>query len=119
MGIGLNTLAGYLVAVPYTLAVLGMIWWTRRSDRTRERVWHVAGPSILGGIALIAAASLDNPLLSVSAVTLCAICTYAALPTFWTLPTAFLTGTAAAGGIALVNSIGNLGGFIGPISSAG
>jgi nitrate/nitrite transporter NarK len=91
-----------------------MIWWTRWSDRTRERVWHVAGPSILGGAALVAAAYLGNPLLAATAVTICAVCTYAALPTFWTLPTAFLTGTAAAGGIALVNSIGNLGGFVGP-----
>jgi nitrate/nitrite transporter NarK len=113
-GISLNTLTGALVAVPYSLAVIGMIWWTRRSDRTRERVWHVAGPSILGGIALVAAAYLGNPLLAAIAVTICAVCTYAALPTFWTLPTAFLTGTAAAGAIALVNSIGNLGGFVGP-----
>jgi MFS family permease len=113
-GTSLNTLTGILVAVPYSLAVIGMIWWTRRSDRRRERVWHVAGPSILGGAALVAAAYLDDPWLAATAVTICAVCTYAALPTFWTLPTAFLTGTAAAGGIALVNSIGNLGGFVGP-----
>jgi MFS family permease len=113
-GISLNTLTGALVALPYSLAVIGMIWWTRRSDRTRERVWHVAGPSILGGAALVAAAYLGDPLHAAIAVTVCAVCTYAALPTFWTLPTAFLTGTAAAGGIALVNSVGNLGGFVGP-----
>ena len=113
-GITLNTLTGALVAVPYALAVIGMIGWTRNSDRTRERVWHVAGPSILGGVALVAAAYLDDPRLAAVAVTICTICNYAAAPTFWTLPTAFLTGTAAAGGIALVNSIGNLGGFVGP-----
>jgi len=114
LGIGLHTLTGLLVAVPYALAVAAMIAWTRHSDRARERVWHVAGPALLGGAALAAAAGLDDPRLAAAAVTLCAICTYAALPTFWTLPTAFLTGTAAAGGIALVNSIGNLGGFVGP-----
>jgi len=113
-GISLNTLTGALVAVPYALAVVAMIAWTRRSDRTGERVWHVAGPSILGGVALAAAAQLADPRLGAAALTLAAVCTYAALPTFWTLPTAFLTGTAAAGGIALVNSIGNLGGFVGP-----
>ena len=80
-GISLNTLTGTLVAVPYSLAVIGMIWWTRRSDRTRERVWHVAGPSILGGVALVAAAYLGDPRLAAAAVTICAICTYAALPT--------------------------------------
>jgi MFS family permease len=113
-GIPLNTLTGVLVAVPYAIAVVGMVAWTRHSDAARERVWHVAGPSILGGVALVAAGYLSDPRLAAAAVTLCALCTYAALPTFWTLPTAFLTGTAAAGGIALVNSIGNLGGFVGP-----
>ena len=113
-GIRLNTLTGALVAVPYALAVVAMIAWTRRSDRTGERVWHVAGPSILGGVSLAAAAQLADPRLGAAALTLAAVCTYAALPTFWTLPPAVLTGTAAAGGIALVNSIGNLGGFVGP-----
>jgi D-galactonate transporter len=113
-GIAMNTLVGYLVAVPYALAVVGMIWWTKRSDAVGERTWHVAAPAILGGVALAAAAYLSNPLLAAIAVTICAISTYAALPTFWTLPTAFLTGTAAAGGIALINSIGNIGGFAGP-----
>jgi nitrate/nitrite transporter NarK len=114
LGVGLHTLTGVLVAVPYALAVAAMIAWTRHSDRVRERVWHVAAPALLGGAALAAAAQLDDPRLAAAAVTLCAICTYAALPTFWALPTAFLSGTAAAGGIALVNSIGNLGGFVGP-----
>ncbi len=113
-GIAMNTLVGYLVAVPYALAVVAMIWWTRRSDLAGERTWHVAGPAIVGGLALAAAAYLTNPALAAVAVTICAIATYAALPTFWALPTAFLTGTAAAGGIALINSIGNIGGFAGP-----
>jgi nitrate/nitrite transporter NarK len=113
-GIPLHTLTGGLVAVPYALAVVAMIAWTRRSDRTGERVWHVAGPAILGGVSLAAASQLADPRFAAAALTLAAVGTYAALPTFWTLPTAFLTGTAAAGGIALVNSIGNLGGFAGP-----
>jgi ACS family tartrate transporter-like MFS transporter len=113
-GIRINTLTGVLVAVPYAFAVVAMILWTRRSDRTGERVWHVAGPSLLGGISLAASAQLADPWLAALALTLAAVCTYAALPTFWTLPTAFLTGSAAAAGIALVNSIGNLGGFVGP-----
>jgi MFS transporter, ACS family, tartrate transporter len=113
-GININTLTGYLVAIPYALAVVAMIWWTRRSDMARERMWHVAAPAILGGAALAAAAYLTDPMLAGVAVTICAIATYAALPTFWTLPTAFLTGTAAAGGIALINAIGNIGGFAGP-----
>jgi MFS family permease len=113
-GIAINTLTGYLVAVPYAFAVAAMVWWTRHSDATKERVWHVAGPALVGGLALVAAAYLSSPTLAAVALIVCAMGTYAALPTFWTLPTAFLTGSAAAGGIALINSIGNLGGFVGP-----
>jgi ACS family tartrate transporter-like MFS transporter len=113
-GIPINSLTGYLVAVPYAFAIVAMIWWTRHSDATHERVWHVAGPAIVGGLSLIAAAYLSSPTLAAIALVVCAMSTYAAAPTFWTLPTAFLTGSAAAGGIALINSIGNLGGFVGP-----
>ena len=66
------------------------------------------------GLSLIAAAHLGNPVLAAVALTICAMGVYAATATFWTLPTGFLTGSAAAGGIALINSIGNLGGFVGP-----
>jgi ACS family tartrate transporter-like MFS transporter len=113
-GIPINSLTGYLVAVPFAFAIVAMIWWTRHSDATHERVWHVAGPAIVGGLSLIAAAYLSSPTLAAIALVVCAMSTYAALPTFWTLPTGFLTGSAAAGGIALINSIGNLGGFVGP-----
>ena len=113
-GIGINTLTGFLVAVPYACAVVAMILWTRHSDRKQERVWHVAVPALIGGVALMLAAFLSNPWLAALALTICAMGTYSALPTFWALPTAFLTGTAAAGGIALINAIGNVGGFAGP-----
>jgi ACS family tartrate transporter-like MFS transporter len=113
-GISINSLTGYLVAVPLAFATVAMIWWTRHSDAMHERVWHVAGPANVGGLALIAAAYLSSPTLAAIALIVCAMGTFAALPTFWTLPTAFLTGSAAAGGIALINSIGNLGGFVGP-----
>ena len=71
-------------------------------------------PISAGKASLIAAAYLSSPALAGLALILCAMATSSALPTFWTLPTAFLTGSAAAGGIALINSIGNLGGFVGP-----
>jgi nitrate/nitrite transporter NarK len=91
-----------------------MIFWTRSSDRNRERVWHLALAAFLGGAGLIAGAYLESPTLAIAALTVGSIGTFAALPTFWTLPTALLTGTAAAGGIALINSLGNIGGFLGP-----
>jgi MFS family permease len=113
-GVSINALTGYLVAVPYAFATVAMIWWARHSDITHERVWHVVCPAVVSGLSLIGAAYLGNPILAAVALTVGVMGGLAALPTFWTLPTGFLTGSAAAGGIALINSIGNLGGFVGP-----
>jgi nitrate/nitrite transporter NarK len=113
-GVSINALTGYLVAVPFTFATVAMIWWAHHSDVTHERVWHVGCPAVVSGLSLIGAAYLGNPVLAAIALTIGVMGAYAALPTFWTLPTGFLTGSAAAGGIALINSIGNLGGFVGP-----
>ena len=108
---------GYVVAVPYAIAAAGMVYWSRRSDRSRERVRHIACASLLGfaGIAL-SAVLRGSPLLSVLAVTLGATGTLAMLPIFWTLPAGVLRGAAAAGAIALINAIGNIGGFVGPFA---
>jgi MFS transporter, ACS family, tartrate transporter len=113
-GIPLNSVTGYLVAVPFSFAVVAMVCWTRHSDITGERVWHVAGPAVLGGLSLIAAVYLANPILAAVALIVAAMGVYSTGATFWVLPTGFLTGSAAAGGIAAINSIGNLGGFVGP-----
>ena len=83
-------------------------------DRTVERMWHGAAPMLLGGAAIPVALYLDNPIAAMVAVSVCAIGVCAALPTFWALPTSFLGGTAAAGGIALINSLGNVSGFVAP-----
>jgi MFS transporter, ACS family, tartrate transporter len=112
---GLSTsMIGWVVAIPYVFSAIIMVPWSRHSDHTGERVWHVAAAAFIGGAGLIAGAYLGDPVLAMVALTLGSIGTFAALPTFWTLPTALLTGTAAAAGIALINSIGNLGGFAGP-----
>jgi len=105
---------GWVVAIPFVCGALVMIPWTHHSDTTRERTWHVVLPAFLGGAGLIVGSYLSSPLLAMIALTLGSVGTFAALPTFWTLPTALLTGTAAAGGIALINAIGNVGGFVGP-----
>lgn len=111
-----NLQIGLITAVPYSIAAIAMYTWGRHSDATGERTWHVALPAFAGAVGLITSAQLaDAPALSLAALTLSAIGIYAALPVFWTLPTGMLTGTAAAAGIALVNSIGNVGGFMGPM----
>jgi MFS transporter, ACS family, tartrate transporter len=113
-GIAINTLTGCLVAVPYVFAIVAMIWWARHSDATHERVWHVVCPAVVSGLSLIAAAYLSSPALAAVALTIGVMGNFATIPIFWTLPTGFLSGSAAAGGIALINSIGSLGGFVGP-----
>jgi len=106
---------GLLVAIPSGLAGLAMIGWGMRSDRRGERRWHVAIPAMAGSLVFAAAAlSGGSAAIGVAAVGLGMVLICAALPVFWTLPAALLSGAAAAGGIALVNSIGNLGGFFGP-----
>jgi D-galactonate transporter len=105
---------GLIVAIPYAFGCVAMVLWSRHGDRTRERVWHVAIPAIVGGIAIPIALYLSSPFTAMIAVTICTMGICAALPTFWPLPTMFLSGAAAAAGIALINSIGNTAGFLGP-----
>jgi len=102
------------LAIPYAVGAVGMVLWVRRSDRTGERKLHTAIPAFVAclGLALVPFAS--DPVVEVVLLCVAALGIFAMLPVFWTLPTAFLTGTAAAGGIALVNSIGNLSGYVGP-----
>jgi MFS family permease len=109
-----NTITGLVTALPYVAAAITMVLWGRHSDQTGERVWHIAIPAITGGAALIAGTQALGLASSMLLLTLAAAGIFTSLPLFWTLPTALLTGTAAAGGIALINAIGNIGGFIGP-----
>lgn len=114
-GFGLSTLAtGFVTAIPFVVGTVAMVVSSRHSDSTMERVWHIAGPCFIGGLGFIWTAYTADPYIGLLALTVASIGIFAALPTFWTLPTAVLSGTAAAGGIALINSIGNLGGFVGP-----
>ncbi|MFG1797890.1 MFS transporter [Nocardia sp. NPDC049149] len=110
---------GLINAVPYVIGAVVMVWWSRHGDRTGERAWHVALPALVGGLAIPVALYLGNPFAAMVAVTVCAVGVLAALPTFWALPSAFLSGAAAAGGIALINSIGNISGFAAPYITGG
>ena len=110
-----NFEVGLATALPYAAAALTMYLWGSHSDRVRERTWHVAIPAFVGALGLALSAYWgDTPALALAALCLCVMGCYAALPVFWTLPTSMLAGSAAAAGIALVNSIGNTGGFLGP-----
>ncbi|WP_243790515.1 MFS transporter [Saccharopolyspora gloriosae] len=114
-GTNLSTVqSGLVTAVPYVIGAVAMVLWASHGDRTGERVWHVALPMLLGGVCIPVALYLGNPYLAMAAVTVCAVGVCAALPTFWALPSTFLSGSAAAGGIALINSLGNISGFAAP-----
>ncbi|CAB3819831.1 Putative metabolite transport protein NicT [Achromobacter animicus] len=106
---------GLLTAVPNLFAVIGMILISRNSDRQRERRWHVALPALFGAVGLfLSAVWSGNTVLAILALTVANIGICTVLPLFWSLPTALLGGTAAAAGIALINSVGNLAGFVSP-----
>lgn len=105
---------GLVTAIPWAVAAIVMVPWARHADRSGERVWHVAIPAIVGGVSIPAALYMTNPYLAMVAITLSTCSIMCAMPVFWALPSTFLTGTAAAGGIALINSLGNLSGFGGP-----
>jgi ACS family tartrate transporter-like MFS transporter len=112
---------GLVTVVPYLAAVVGMVLVGRSSDRTGERYWHLIVPVLVGaaGFAAVAfvgaGAGAAGPVLLVAALSVAAFGVLAWIGPFWALPTAFLKGEAGAGGIALINSCGALGGFVGPL----
>lgn len=106
---------GLYSAIPYVAAAVFMLWFARSSDRMRERRWHTLVPALLAGVALcIATAAPTQFALSLTAITLATGFMWAAYTVFWAIPSQYLQGEAAAGGIALINSIGLLGGFLSP-----
>jgi len=108
---------GYIgaLAIPYAVGAVGMVLWVKSSDRTGERKLHTAIPAFVAFLGLALVPLVGDPVVKVVMLCVAALGIFGMLPVFWTLPTAFLTGTAAAGGIALVNSIGNLSGYVGPL----
>ncbi len=113
-GLGFSNLeTGFLVVLPYVLAMAAMVAVGLSSDRFGERVWHVAGSALAGAVGLAGAALLHGPVAIILSFCIASAGIYAALAVFWTLPTAILRGMAAASGLALLNSFSNTGGFFG------
>ena len=112
---GLSNMAvGFLNGVPPTLAIVAMILWARHSDKTGERTWHVVIACLVASVGLMLAGGATSAVAVIAALSLVNIGISSAKPPLWTMPTTFLSGSAAAVGIATINSIGNLGGFVGP-----
>ena len=107
-------MTGVINAIPYVFGACAMILWGRHSDRTGERTGHTAIGYSVGAIGLIACGLMTDPVLTMTMLVIASMGQSSTGPCFWSLPTAMVSGTAAAGGIALINALGNLGGFFGP-----
>lgn len=112
---GLSDLAvGMISALPYIAAAAGMVLIGASSDRSGERFYHVAVPSLVAVAGFVASAWITSPVPALIALTVAAVGDLGSRGPFWALPSRFLTGSAAAGAIALINTVGSLGGFVGP-----
>ena len=112
---GSPLVVGLFSVLPYACAAVTMLLVGRSSDRTGERRWHLILPLLVGAGALIFTPMAQNPVPAIALLCLAAAATLTASPLFWNLPTAFLRGSAAAVGIAAINSVGNLAGFVSPL----
>ncbi len=109
-----NTQAGLLSAVPYICAGVAMVVNARHSDKTGERRWHILLPAAIGAVGLVMAGNAASPYVGILGLCIAAAGIRASNILSWPLAPMVLTGAAAAAGIGLVNSVGNLGGFVGP-----
>ncbi|TCP28770.1 ACS family tartrate transporter-like MFS transporter [Scopulibacillus darangshiensis] len=110
-----DTGVGFVVAIPYIAGGIAMVWWSRHSDKTLERRYHTAIPLIVCAAGLTALIYIsDSAVLSIVMLAIVIMATFSYFGPFWSLPSLFLTEASAAVGIATINSLGNLGGFLGP-----
>jgi ACS family tartrate transporter-like MFS transporter len=109
-----NLEVGIITAIPYAVAAPVMVLVGLRSDRTGERYLHLAAPAVVGAVGFLLVTRAGSTPALVAALSLAAVGVLGWLGPFWALPTAFLREQAAAGGIALINSMGAVGGFVGP-----
>jgi MFS transporter, ACS family, tartrate transporter len=105
---------GLLTAIPYLFSVIGMILWASSVDRYGRRINNVVIACLLGALGFFVALKSGSFALSMVGLSLALVGVNSARAVFWAIPPRFLTGIAAAGGLALINSIGTAGGFVGP-----
>ncbi|MGO7371315.1 MFS transporter [Rhizobium ruizarguesonis] len=113
-GVNGNLNIGLISAIPYICTFVVMLALGRSADRLRERRWHLIVPALIAAGGFVAATMATSTTVSIVCLSLAAAGAISCAPLFWSLPTAFLAGTGAAAGIAWINSVGNLAGFLGP-----
>ena len=109
-----HTQIGLIAMLPYIVATVAMVIWSRSSDRRNERKMHSAIPLAVAALGLVGAGMLSSPVASMAMICVALSGLYSFKSPFWALPTLFLDRATAAVSIAVINSIGNLGGFVGP-----
>ncbi len=107
-----NTMNGFINVIPWMLVAFALWWNPRHSAKTGEKTWHIVLPCIVGAICLVASVVVPGSPLKFAFLSVAAACIFMGQPVFWTLPPSFLRGATAAAGIAVINSFGNLGGFV-------
>jgi MFS transporter, ACS family, tartrate transporter len=110
-----SAMTGVLTAIPYAIGVVGPVAIGFSSDRFHERRWHYIGTMALAAVALVCAGGVVHSYWVLAAMSIAALGIYGSKPCFWPMPSQFLTGVGAAAGIALINSIGSIGGYAGPL----
>jgi len=105
---------GWMIVIPMTLALLGMVTVGHSSSRCNEKRWHGAIPMFLAAAGMLGGVWLTDPRWGFAAVCLAGIGVYSAFGVWWSYPTTFLSGVAAAGAVGMINSFGNIGGYVGP-----
>ncbi|WP_246140065.1 MFS transporter [Protaetiibacter larvae] len=106
---------GVISGAVYLPAAIVLLLWARDAAKRGVRLWHVGAPILLGVVGNIGALLAGSPVVALVFVALVPIAIFAANPNFWTLPSRFLTGAAAAVGFALINTVGNIAGFVAPL----
>jgi ACS family tartrate transporter-like MFS transporter len=115
-GIGLsNMMTGIVSSGPYIIGTIGLIAWGWSSDRNKERRWHLIAASTVGALGLAFAGWSGASYWALLGMSAATVGIYGSRAAFWPMPSLFLTGTAAAGAIAMINAVGNLGGYFGPV----
>ncbi|MGE8177990.1 MFS transporter [Pseudomonas fluorescens] len=115
LGFADNLVIGWLSAIPYLLAAVFMLMVGRSADLHKERRWHLVVPMLMGAVGLLIAVNFAaNPAIAILGLTIATMGALTGLPMFWPVPTAMLSAGAAAGGLALINSMGQMAGFLSP-----
>ena len=107
-----NTTNGFINILPWIVAGVALWWVPRHSEQTNEKTWHIVIPVAIGAACLVGSVVVGSNPLRFALLCIAAACIFSPQPVFWTLPSSFLRGSSAAAGLAIINSVGNLGGFV-------